>query len=99
MDLSDGVSAGLRAAGLDPGYVEALVRATVAEDLAGGVDVTSAATVPEQQRSTMDLVARAAGVSAGGPVAAAVFDLVSGGDTTVAVATRTVRGSRAATCW
>ena len=67
-------------AGLDPAYVEALVRATVAEDLDGGVDVTSAATVPADQRSTMDLVARGSGVAAGVPVAAAVFDAVSGGD-------------------
>ena len=42
--------------------------ATVAEDLDGGVDVTSAATVPADQRSTMDLVdARHAGVAAGDP--------------------------------
>ena len=42
--------AALEAAGLDPACVEALVRATVAEDLDGGVDVTSAATVPPDQR-------------------------------------------------
>ena len=77
--------AALEAAGLDPACVEALVRATVAEDLDGGVDVTSAATVPPDQRSTMDLVARGTGVAAGVPVAAAVFDIVSEGDAVVSV--------------
>ena len=79
--------AALEAAGLDPAYVEQLVRTTVAEDLDGGVDVTSAATVPADQRSTMDLVARGTGVTAGVPVAAAVFDIVSEGDADIAVAT------------
>jgi len=87
MSLRPTSLAALEAAGLDPAYVEALVRATVAEDLDGGVDVTSAATVPEDQRSTMDLVARGTGVAAGVPVAAAVFDIVSEGDAEVAVVT------------
>ncbi len=87
MSLSSGVVAALEAAGLDPAYVEALVRATVAEDLDGGVDVTSAATVPAEQRSTLDLVVRGTGVLAGAPVAAAVFDAVSDGDATVSVVT------------
>lgn len=85
MSLSATVVAALEAAGLDVAAVEELVRATVAEDLAGGVDVTSAATVPADQRSVLDLVARAPGVVAGGPVAAAVFDVVSDGDTSVRV--------------
>ena len=46
----DGV-AEAAAAGLDPATSRRW-SATVAEDLAGGVDVTSAATVPEQQRAT-----------------------------------------------
>ena len=61
----------LAAAGLDPASIDALIRATLAEDLGGGVDVTSVATVPEDQVATMDLTARAAGVVAGIPVAAA----------------------------
>jgi nicotinate-nucleotide pyrophosphorylase (carboxylating) len=36
----------LAEADLDPAYVEQVARATVEEDLAGGVDVTSVATVP-----------------------------------------------------
>jgi nicotinate-nucleotide pyrophosphorylase (carboxylating) len=85
MSLRPTSLAALEAAGLEPGYVEALVRATVAEDLDGGVDVTSTATVPADQRSTMDLVARGTGVAAGVPVAAAVFDIVSDGDAEAAV--------------
>ena len=63
----------LRAAGLDPESVCAIVRGALAEDLAGGVDVTSESTVPRKQRSRMHLVARSAGVAAGIPVAALVF--------------------------
>jgi nicotinate-nucleotide pyrophosphorylase (carboxylating) len=85
MSLTPTIVAALEAVGLDPAYVEDLVRATVAEDLAGGVDVTSAATVPPEQRATMDLVTRGTGVVAGIPVAAAVFDAVSGGAADVTV--------------
>jgi nicotinate-nucleotide pyrophosphorylase (carboxylating) len=60
-------------AGLDPDYVLDLVRRALAEDLAGGEDVTSAATVPADQTATGDLVARADGVVAGLPVAETVF--------------------------
>jgi len=84
MTLSPTTVTALEAVGLDPVYVENLVSATVAEDLGGGVDVTSAATVPPEQRATMDLVTRRTGVVAGIPVAAAVFDAVSGGAAVVA---------------
>jgi len=87
MSLRPATLAALEEAGLDPAYVENLVRATVAEDLDGGVDVTSAATVPADQRSTLDLVARGAGVAAGVPVVAAVFDAVSEGHAEVVVVT------------
>ena len=87
MSLRPATLAALEDAGLDPAYVEHLVRATVAEDLDGGVDVTSAATVPGDQRSTLDLVVRGSGVAAGVPVAAAVFDAVSEGDAEVVVVT------------
>jgi len=85
MSLRPGIVAAIEAAGLDPEYVEHIVRATVAEDLDGGIDVTSAATVPAEQRSTVDLVTRAPGVVAGIPVAAAVFDAVSEGDAEVTI--------------
>src|SRR5215207_8737134 len=60
-------------AGLVPEYVEDLVRAAVEEDLARGVDITSEATVPRDQRSVGELVARADGVVAGLAVAEAAF--------------------------
>jgi nicotinate-nucleotide pyrophosphorylase (carboxylating) len=70
-------------AGLDPEYVERVVRNAVEEDLDGGVDVTTVATVDETARVVADYTARAPGVAAGIPVAAAVLDIVSGGDATV----------------
>jgi nicotinate-nucleotide pyrophosphorylase (carboxylating) len=77
------VEQALRAAGLDVPALDALVRTALAEDLGGGVDVTSVATVPEGQRATMDLTARATGVVAGVPVAGRVFALGSQGEVAV----------------
>ena len=74
------VSRMLEDARLDPKALESLVLAAIEEDLDGGVDVTTVATVPPDQRATLDLVARGAGVAAGIPVAAAVFMAVSGDD-------------------
>lgn len=73
----DDVRAGLRAAGLDPDAVTDLVDATLAEDLAGGDDVTSAATVPDTSRATAHATAREAGVVAGLDVAALVVHRAS----------------------
>jgi nicotinate-nucleotide pyrophosphorylase (carboxylating) len=70
-------------AGLDPDYVERVARLAVAEDLAGGVDVTSVATVPPDQRAVADFVARDAGVAAGLVVAETVLALVGNGDVVV----------------
>ena len=77
MTMTDETTARLAKAGLDPSYVEELVAQALEEDLDGGVDVTSVATVPFEHESTADLVARADGVVAGLPVAAAVFELAS----------------------
>src|SRR5262245_61305060 len=63
---------------LDKRWVADLIRAALDEDLAGGVDVTSVATIPENQRSTADFVARAAGVVAGLEVAEMVLAIVAG---------------------
>ena len=63
---------------LDKRWVADLIRAALDEDLAGGVDVTSVATIPENQRSTADFVARADGVVAGLEVAETVLRLVAG---------------------
>ena len=75
----------LAAARLDASEIADLVARTVAEDLDGGVDVTSVSTVPAAQRSVLDLVARQQGVTSGVWVAAAVFDLVSEHDAEIAV--------------
>ena len=68
----------LAAADLDPADVQSVITRAIDEDLDGGQDVTTVATVPIDQRSTLDLVARSNGVVAGVPVAAAVFDVMSG---------------------
>ncbi len=68
----------LIAAGLDPDELVTLIRLGIAEDLAGGIDVTSTATVPGAQRSRGEFAARGAGTVAGLPVAAAVIDTVCG---------------------
>jgi len=75
--LGGGTLAALRAAGLDPEDVARPVRAALDEDFAYGPDVTSAATVAGLT-VTADVVAREAGVLAGGPVALAVLDLIGG---------------------
>ena len=67
------VAASLREAGLDPDAVAALADAALDEDLAGGEDVTSAATIPDDAMAVADVVPRAAGVVAGLDVAAMVF--------------------------
>ncbi len=80
------------AAGLDPDQVSDTVRRALTEDLGPavtlggahhphGVDVTSVSTIPAGQTDTGELIARADGVVAGLPVAAAVFDLASDGAT------------------
>jgi nicotinate-nucleotide pyrophosphorylase (carboxylating) len=76
--LSDETRHRLLAAALDPDAVAALVRMAVAEDLMGGVDVTSAATVPAGQRSVGTFTSRGRGVLAGGAVAAAAIEAVCG---------------------
>jgi nicotinate-nucleotide pyrophosphorylase (carboxylating) len=74
----------LGAVGLDPAGVAGIVDRALAEDLGPDrLDVTSVATIPADQTDVGDLVARADGVVAGLPVAAAVFDAVSGGSVDV----------------
>ncbi len=76
--LSDETRHRLIAGGLDPDAVAALVRLSIQEDLMGGVDVTSVATIPGDQRSVATFGARAEGVLAGLPVVAATIDAVCG---------------------
>ena len=68
----------LASAGLQPLDVESLVLRAVTEDIEGGVDVTTMATVPADQRGRLSFIAHQAGVIAGLAVAAAVFDVVCG---------------------
>ncbi len=68
---------------LDFGAVEDLVARAVAEDLQSGGDVTTLSTVPAGLRGRADAVPRTAGVVAGIPVAARVFELVGQGRITV----------------
>ncbi|GAA0931644.1 carboxylating nicotinate-nucleotide diphosphorylase [Streptomyces thermoalcalitolerans] len=63
-------------AGLDPVEVEDIANVAIQEDLAGGVDVTTVATIPETAVATGDFVAREAGVVAGLRVAEAVLSVV-----------------------
>ena len=81
--IDAGIREQLRAAGLDPEQVADLIAHAIEEDLDGGVDVTTVATVPAAQRATLDLVARKPGVIAGVPVAAAVFSYVCGHAATI----------------
>jgi nicotinate-nucleotide pyrophosphorylase (carboxylating) len=53
-----------------------IIALAISEDLAGGVDVTSHATIPEDQQSTAHIVTRVAGVIAGITEAIEVFHYV-----------------------
>lgn len=76
--LSESTRSMLGEAGLDPDAVAFLIRSTVQEDLLGGVDVTSMATIPAHQRSVATFGARSPGVIAGLAAAAAVIETVCG---------------------
>jgi nicotinate-nucleotide pyrophosphorylase (carboxylating) len=67
------VPALLRQAGLDPADTERVVNAALAEDLAWGPDVTTAALPDAGAVATAEVVARQPGVLAGLPVAFAVL--------------------------
>jgi nicotinate-nucleotide pyrophosphorylase (carboxylating) len=75
--ITDQLTERLRAAGLDPQQVARLVAAALEEDLGGGSDVTSEATIPATAVGTARLVARADGVAAGLPVAEMVFQVAA----------------------
>lgn len=63
-------------AGLDPVLVEDVAHLAIEEDLDGGVDVTTVATIPEDAMATGDFTAREAGVVAGLRIAEAVLSIV-----------------------
>jgi nicotinate-nucleotide pyrophosphorylase (carboxylating) len=76
MSAAGDARARLGGAGLNPDEIEALVRAALAEDLRGGEDVTSTATLTDAE-VTADLVARADGIVAGLAVAELVFAIAA----------------------
>lgn len=76
--LSQDIATRVSANGIDPSYVEDLIHRTIAEDLAGGIDITSVATVPLTQRSVASYGSRAHGTIAGIDIACAVLQMVCG---------------------
>ncbi|OIV37318.1 nicotinate-nucleotide diphosphorylase (carboxylating) [Mangrovactinospora gilvigrisea] len=68
----------LSEAGLDPVQVEEIAHLALEEDLDGGADVTTLATVPEDSASTADFTARTDGTVAGLHVAVAVLSVIGG---------------------
>jgi nicotinate-nucleotide pyrophosphorylase (carboxylating) len=64
----------IKTLGLSPNHIFQQVKDAVAEDLMGGEDITTVATISESQVSTADFVARKAGVVSGLHVAAAVLE-------------------------
>ncbi|WFE22296.1 carboxylating nicotinate-nucleotide diphosphorylase [Solwaraspora sp. WMMD937] len=83
------------ACGLDPDVVHRVVTTALAEDLGPDrLDVTSAATIDPGQLGTAELVARSAGVVAGLPLVAAVFDAVPSAGTPVEVRLHRCDGDR-----
>jgi nicotinate-nucleotide pyrophosphorylase (carboxylating) len=64
-------------AGLDPVEIEDIAHMAIAEDLDGGVDVTTVATIPEEAVATADFTARENGVVAGLRVAEAIISVVA----------------------
>ena len=60
---------------LDSVTLENLIRSAIAEDLAGGSDVTSVATIPEEQNALAEFWSRKPGVIAGIPVVCAVLEI------------------------
>jgi nicotinate-nucleotide pyrophosphorylase (carboxylating) len=79
MTLPASLGRRLADAGLDAVAVEALVSAALAEDLAGGVDVTSVAVISADDEAVADFVSRAPGVIAGVPIASTVLWIATGG--------------------
>jgi nicotinate-nucleotide pyrophosphorylase (carboxylating) len=82
MDVPAALVEELAAAGLEPEALWAQIATALAEDLPGrdAVDVTSAATIPDDARATADFGAREPGVVAGLGLAAMVFHAVMGDD-------------------
>jgi len=64
----------LKTIGLSPNHIFQQVKEAISEDLAGGEDITSIATITDSQVSTADFICRADGIVSGLHVAAAVLE-------------------------
>lgn len=64
----------IKTLGLSPNHIFQQVKDAISEDLAGGQDVTSVATISESSVATADFVSRSSGVVSGLHVAAAVLE-------------------------
>lgn len=74
--ISSATHTALLNAALDPDHTIELVTRAIEEDLQGGQDVTSLATVPQEHRSTAEYRVRVNGVIAGIEVAKVVLEMV-----------------------
>jgi nicotinate-nucleotide pyrophosphorylase (carboxylating) len=72
--LSTETRLALQAAGLDADDIAGFAARCIAEDLDGGVDVTSVSTIPSDDYSTASFVVRGTGVFAGAPVLRAILE-------------------------
>ena len=79
-ELAPSTVSSLRDAGLDPSAVVRFVRGALDEDLDGGEDLTSVATIGPESISVADFVVRGRGVVAGLPVLHATIDYTLGHD-------------------
>jgi nicotinate-nucleotide pyrophosphorylase (carboxylating) len=75
MTFSKSLSEALAKAKLDATTLENLIRVAIAEDLTGANDVTSVATIPEEQSAVAEFSSRKPGVIAGVPVVCAVLEI------------------------
>jgi nicotinate-nucleotide pyrophosphorylase (carboxylating) len=75
-DLSSATRERIVSAGLSPEKISHLIELAILEDLDGGEDVTSVATIPASHRSSAEYGARAGGVIAGIDIAICVLEML-----------------------
>jgi len=75
MTFSKALTEALMNSKLDPITLENLIRIAITEDLNGASDVTSVATIPEEQSAVAEFWSRKPGVIAGIPVVCAVLEI------------------------
>ena len=75
MTFSKALKELLASSKLDPTALENIIRIAIAEDLHGALDVTSVATIPEEQSAVAEFWNRKPGVIAGIPVVCAVLEI------------------------